>query len=87
MLNPRLAADFVVDLREGFLTVEFLAHLVIEAVVKHLVELLASQERVGIQHLEAEATTDVSLALYSTPTRNTLEYYTSFVFPVSKTIK
>ena len=44
VLNPRFAADFVVDLRESFLAVEFLAHLVIEAVVKHLVELLASQE-------------------------------------------
>ena len=72
VLNPRLAADLVVDLGEGFLAVQLLAHLVVEAMVKHLVELFPRQERVGVQHLEAAAGSDLSSPLYYTNDCNQL---------------
>ena len=47
------AIHFVVDLRECFLTVQLIPHLVIETMIKHFPKLLLTQIGIGIQHLEA----------------------------------
>lgn len=53
ILNASFSADFVIYLRESFLTVEASAHLVIQFVVEHLPIFFPSHVRVRVHHLES----------------------------------
>ena len=48
--------DFIIDLGECFVTLVLVAHLVVEAVIKHLVELVSRQVGVCVQHLKTTIT-------------------------------
>lgn len=47
------AVDFVIDFRESLPAVQLQAHLVVQGVVEHVVELFAAEVGICIQHLEA----------------------------------